>query len=105
MLDKTQLGMCGAYCGDCGWKESTNCQGCQACGGKMFWGTCEVALCCIEKGITHCGLCPDLPCEKLQQVFDHPDHGDRGQRLVNLKAWAKGEDTFIPLVPKKGENE
>ncbi len=105
MLDKTQLGMCGAYCGDCGWKESTNCKGCQACGGQMFWGTCEVALCCIEKGVTHCGLCSELPCDKLQQVFDNPDHGDRGQRLANLKAWANGEDTFIPLVPKDGEDE
>lgn len=96
-MDKDQIGMCGAYCGVCNWKEMTGCQGCQFHKGQMFYGTCAVAKCCSSKGLLHCGLCPELPCDALQQAFDHPEHGDNGERLANLKAWAKGEDTFIEL--------
>jgi hypothetical protein len=96
-MDKNQIAMCGAYCGACEWKPKTNCPGCLAAKGKMFWGECTVAKCAIEKGITHCGLCSDLVCDTLQGFFDHPEHGDRGERLANLKAWARGEDTYIKM--------
>ena len=96
-MDKGQIAMCGDYCGLCEWKEKTNCPGCQASKGDMFFGECRAAKCCSEKGLAHCGLCPDLPCEILQQVFDHPEHGDHGERLANLKAWAKGQDTFVKI--------
>ena len=96
-MDEQQIGMCGAYCGICEWKEKTNCPGCQACKGDMFYGECGVAKCCHGKGLLHCGLCPDLPCAKLQEAFDHPEHGDHGERLANLKNWAKGDDTVIEL--------
>jgi len=96
-MHKAMIGMCGAYCGVCEWREKTNCAGCQANKGTIFWGTCAVATCCVEKGLTHCGLCPDLPCEALQAAFDEPNHGDNGERLANLKAWARGEDTFIRI--------
>jgi len=45
------------------------------------------------------GFCPDLPCTELQQVFDHPEHGDHGERLANLKNWAKGDETILRLRP------
>jgi len=64
-MDKGQIAMCGAYC-----------------------GTCQVAVCGNAKGLLHCGLCPDVPCDALRQAFDHPEHGDNGERLANLKAWA-----------------
>jgi len=104
-MDKQQIGMCGAYCGICEWKEKTNCPGCQACKGDMFYGECGVAKCCHGKGLLHCGLCSDLPCAELQQAFDHPEHGDHGERLANLKNWAKGDDTVIKLrtFPKEGQ--
>ncbi len=73
--------------------------------GDMFYGTCDVAVCCSAKGLLHCGLCPSAPCQILQQAFDHPEHGDSGERLANLKAWAKGDDTIIALgsfASKKG---
>jgi hypothetical protein len=89
--------MCGAYCGICQWKTKTNCPGCQTSKGKVFWGECRVAKCCCEKGITHCGLCPEVPCDVLQEFFDDPEHGDNGERLTNLKGWAKGEDTFVAI--------
>ena len=96
-MDEKLIGMCGAYCGSCEWKEKTNCPGCQACKGEMFWGTCSVAKCSIEKGYFHCGFCSDLPCTELQQAFDNPEHGDNGERLANLKNWAKGDETIIKL--------
>ena len=104
-VDKQQIGMCGAYCGICEWKEKTNCPGCQACRGDMFYGECIVAECCHGKGLLHCGLCPDIACEDLQQAFDHPEHGDCGERLANLRNWAKGDDTVIKLGTFPNEEE
>ena len=54
LMDKEQIGMCGAYCGYCEWKERKNCPGCQTCKGKMFYGECGVAKCCLGKGFLHC---------------------------------------------------
>ena len=48
-----------------------------------------------DKRYLHCGFCPDLPCMELQQAFDHPEHGDHGERLANLKNWAKGDETIL----------
>lgn len=96
-MDKQMMGMCGAYCGTCEWKEKTNCEGCQSCQSHVFWGTCEVAKCAISKGYTHCGECDQLPCELLQSFFDNGEHGDNGERLANLKAWARGEEAYIML--------
>jgi len=36
-MDKTMIGMCGAYCGICEWRPKTDCPGCQAAKGDMFW--------------------------------------------------------------------
>ena len=96
-MDRELIARCGAYCGDCEWKDKMNCLGCQRTKGNMFWGECRVAKCSIEKGIEHCGLCSTLPCDTLQEAFDHPEHGDNGERLANLKAWARGEDSYIKL--------
>ena len=104
-MDKEQIGMCGAYCGVCDWKEKTGCPGCQGCKGKMFWGECPTAKCCGDKGLTHCGNCSEVPCDTLGEVFDSPEHGDNGERLANLKSWAKGEDSFVEIGTfKKGDS-
>jgi hypothetical protein len=96
-MDRELIGRCGAYCGVCEWKEKTSCPGCQKAKGNMFWGQCLIATCSLEKGIDHCGFCSSLPCDILQQAFEHPEHGDNGERLANLKAWARGEDTYIVI--------
>ena len=93
-MDKSQIAYCGTYCGQCKWKEKTGCTGCHDAQGNMFWGECAVAKCAIEKQIDHCGNCQELPCARLQAIFDNEDHGDKGERLANLRAWAKGEDTY-----------
>jgi hypothetical protein len=71
-MDPQLIGMCGAYCGTCEWKTRTNCPGCLAARGKMFWGICDVAQCAIEKGFQHCGFCSDVPCTTLHNTIDQP---------------------------------
>ncbi len=100
-MDRNLIAMCGAYCGDCEWKEKTGCPGCQACGGTMFWGECEIAKCCAGRGHEHCGLCESLACAELKAAFEMPEHGDNGERLANLKAWAMGKEEYIKLTKRK----
>lgn len=96
-MDKKMIGMCGTYCGECEWREGTSCPGCQTSQSHMFWGTCQIAKCAIENKHAHCGTCSTLPCEKLIDAFNNGEHGDNGERLINLKNWAKGEDTYLRL--------
>jgi len=95
------IAACGAYCGVCEWKSKVNCPGCKAAKGKMFWGECQIAKCCLGKGYAHCGECPEVPCGSLRVLFDDAQHGDQGERLRNLKAWARGEDAYLELRPPK----
>jgi hypothetical protein len=104
-MDKQMIAMCGAYCGACEWKEQTNCPGCQTAQGKMFWGECSVAKCSIEKDHNHCGHCSKLPCENLQSAFDNPEHGDNGERLINLKNWKAGVETYLEITKPKVKTE
>ena len=99
------IGMCGTYCGECEWKEKTNCPGCQACQGKPFWGECSVAKCSINKEVNHCGYCPNLPCDKLYDVFNDEEHGDNGERLINLNNWASGKEIYLKLRTLKLNKE
>lgn len=90
MIDKKMIAFCGTYCGVCEWKDKIGCKSCKANRGIMFWGECDKAKCCMEKGLEHCGECSDMPCQKLRDLFDDPEHGDRGARLRNLKNWKDG---------------
>lgn len=91
------MAYCGTYCETCDWKEKMNCKGCKAHAGEVFWGSCKIAVCSIEKGLNHCGECPDLPCEKLESAFNDPEHGDKGERITNLRMWAKGEPSMLKV--------
>lgn len=91
------MAYCGTYCETCDWKEKMNCQGCKAHTGDVFWGTCQIAKCAIEKGIEHCGTCRKLPCEKLTEAYNDEEHGDHGERLTNLKMWADGKESTLKV--------
>lgn len=93
-FDPDMRAYCGAYCGVCAWREKTGCKGCKAQGGQMFWGTCDKATCCIQKGFEHCGGCPNMPCQMLKDLFYDPEHGDGGARLENLENWRDGKQCF-----------
>lgn len=67
---------CGLSCAACEFKESMNCGGCIATGGKPFHGSCAVADCAISRGKKFCGECPDFPCDTLKSYSNDPEHGD-----------------------------
>ena len=96
-MDKSMIAYCGTYCGVCEWKEKLGCQGCKANGGNMFWGECDKAKCCMEKGFDHCGECAQMPCHKLKVLFGDPKHGDKGARLGNLQNWKNGNYVYKRL--------
>ena len=80
---------CGLHCTGCEYKETCGCGGCIETNGHPFHGECPVAVCCQSKNITHCGECPDIPCELLVQYSNDPEHGDnpRGARIEQCKKW------------------
>lgn len=97
MIDKNMIAFCGTYCGVCEWKDKIGCKGCKANKGIMFWGECDKAKCCMEKGHKHCGECLEMPCQKLRELFCDPEHGDRGARLHNLNNWKAGNYVYEKL--------
>ena len=78
---------CGCICAGCEYKEVKGCKGCFEQEGNMFWGECDLAKCCIEKGYVHCGECPDIPCETMQNMAE--DDNPSGKRIETCRAWAK----------------
>ncbi|MBN1978803.1 MAG: DUF3795 domain-containing protein [Anaerolineae bacterium] len=86
---------CGIYCAECEYRAQTSCPGCVQAGGKLFWGTCVIATCCIGKGHHHCGQCAEFPCDTLNSFAYDKEHGDDGQRIGNLEAWnAEGFESW-----------
>ena len=77
---------CGCICDGCEYKESRGCKGCFAQESNMFWGECDLAKCCIEKRYTHCGECPDMPCENMKNMAE--DDNPPGKRIETCRAWA-----------------
>lgn len=78
---------CGIDCGKCEGREQVKCNGCIKMD-KPFWGgDCTVKSCCEEKGLPHCGVCPDFPCEMLAGMGKEEGH-DPKPRLDNCRRWA-----------------
>jgi len=79
-----KMGCCGLDCGDCDYREQTECGGCQESGGQPFHGECKTAKCCLARGLRHCGECDDFPCSLVKGNAFHPEHGDNGGMLIRL---------------------
>ena len=80
---------CGLQCTNCSYKESHGCKGCIETNGNPFHGKCPVASCCIEKNISHCGNCPNIPCKLLKDYSFDKEHGDNGERIKKCILWSK----------------
>lgn len=78
---------CGLLCDVCDFRDTNNCGGCIETMGNPFHGECPVAICCQEKGLTHCGECEIMPCDQLKCYACDHEHGDDGTRLLMLKHW------------------
>ena len=80
--------MCGCICSTCEFVEKCGCKGCFASKGYPFHGECKFALCCMERGHTHCGECAKFPCQKLEDFAFDPEYGDEnGSVLEVLRRW------------------
>lgn len=84
---------CGLICETCMYREPNHCKGCIATMGNPFHGQCPVAVCAQEKGLAHCGQCPEMPCELLSQYSCDPVHGDTppGARIAVCRMWRAAE--------------
>ena len=95
---------CGLLCEWCAFKGSHGCAGCIALNGNPFWGECPVAKCCQGKGYTHCGQCPDIPCDTLREFScGDGEHCDKpaGARIAVCRAWAAKTEKGRPVDPGK----
>ena len=54
-------------------EEITDCDGCKANTGRIFNGciNCEIQKCAAGRNLESCGICPDFPCEILENHFMH----------------------------------
>ena len=67
-------GYCGMPCALCTRYRAagkSRCPGCSVDG--YYTDVCRVHHCCREKGLRHCGLCPDFPCARLGKMGDFKD--------------------------------
>lgn len=86
-MEDASLACCGLNCSpECTYRETNNCPGCRAAEGKVFWGECTLATCCISKKLDHCGHCDTFPCDDLKAYsFSTTENGDNGRRIERLK--------------------
>ncbi|MCD7731400.1 MAG: DUF3795 domain-containing protein [Oscillospiraceae bacterium] len=84
---------CGLNCDECSRREEYGCPGCVNAEYGYWGGRCEIKECCSEKGVEHCGLCPDFPCELIREFSYDPETGDDGERLMTCKKWADEQRT------------
>jgi len=82
--------VCGYSCSDCDHLGS-ECPGCEKAHGKPFWTEyvgaecCPVYNCCVnEKGLPHCGHCPDLVCERFTRYRDPGMTDEEARRTLVL---------------------
>lgn len=56
--------VCGRYCAVCDAQQEGSCHGCAYQLGYTRRGECPIFACCVEtRGLEHCGLCLDFPCQ------------------------------------------
>lgn len=112
------LGVCGLYCGACyhyrasfsegghllkeaarqGRElEGFTCKGCRSDSLYVHAGCarCEIRACADGRGVVHCGLCPEFPCDRIRafQSDGRVHHRDVLEHLEELKA--KGIDRWL----------
>jgi len=71
------LSVCGLLYDQCEYFNSS-CTGCQAVQGSTFWAQeafsdkiCPLYQCSVmDKGYSHCGQCPELPCKNYTDLRD-----------------------------------
>ena len=112
------LAACGLYCGACyhyqasflnetqlrdeAARRGRDPQGytCKGCRSEVLYihsgcAQCDIRACADEKGISHCGLCPELPCERIL-AFQNDGRVHHRNILIQLaELCAKGEKAWL----------
>jgi hypothetical protein len=81
---------CPSYLGED--EQGRTCFGCVQSKGKPWWGNCNLFECVKSRNITHCGECPNFPCDL--QIFHYDSDNPQGQRNAIIRTgllaiWAK----------------
>ena len=79
---------CGVCCNSCERRDAVACKGCLQMEHPFWGGECGVKACCENKGLGHCGICPDFPCDMLSNMGKEQGF-DPAPRLERLRAWAR----------------
>ncbi len=93
--------VCGLYCGTCEAIE----EGCRACGyqlGLTSHGECVLFQCCVvERGLEHCGLCLDFPCQSFLSHAEAMEVQRRYRALLRRREM--GTDRWLEEQKKLGQ--
>jgi len=79
------LSYCGFACTSCNnYKKNENCQGCR--NEAKLLEDCPTRTCAIKRGLLHCGLCEEFPCEELQAFYhdDKPSHLQAYKNMLDI---------------------
>jgi hypothetical protein len=112
------LGVCGLYCGGCHHFRASCAEGrhllenavgqgqsmegfrCRGCRSEVLYShpgcsRCVIRACAKDRGCFHCGLCPELPCDRLRafQGDGRSHHRDVLAHLEELKT--NGPDRWL----------
>ena len=96
--DRRWAAVCGKDCRDCP-ELHRNCQGCAYQLGLPPPGECAVFRCCaVERGLEHCGLCADFPCQVFLEIDASLASGKRYRALtrrakLGTDAWLEQKES------------
>ncbi|MBN1140067.1 MAG: DUF3795 domain-containing protein [Anaerolineae bacterium] len=82
-MERRQAAVCGYYCGGCDAYLEDACCGCGYQLGLTRRGECAVFQCCVgQRGLEHCGLCPDFPCQVFLAIAEPLEAARRYKALL-----------------------
>jgi len=91
LLNKNLAAPCGLFCGTCE-NLHEKCEGCGYQKGAPFWvsmmkmSSCPLYDCCVnKKGLEHCGLCEELPCQLFVSFHDPSLNPEEAIKSVNSR--------------------
>jgi len=98
---------CGEHCPTCHYHaegSSPHCPGCDVVKGRPFWGECKIYSCHSDRGVQHCGLCGDFPCDDF--INHYEEALPEGQRNAVFRAGVlayrarHGDEKAVALLKK-----
>ncbi|MDH5185626.1 MAG: DUF3795 domain-containing protein [candidate division WOR-3 bacterium] len=122
MTGKNLIGYCGLYCGACSFKAAYDsndrrhimpmpskydrfkneelrfCPGCQS---DKMGKDCKIRNCAVNRGLAHCGLCADFPCEIITG-FNNDGIPHHNEAIKNLKQLRElGDESWLQSQEKQ----